>query len=294
MEWIKETFGVHKPIIAMCHLRALPGDPRYDPAKGLAWVVEKAQTDLRALQEGGVDAVMFSNEESLPYLTKVEPITTACMARIVAELRPELRLPFGVNVLWDAEASIDLAVATGASFVREIFTGVYASDFGLWNTNCGQVVRHQHAVQGQHIRLLFNIAPEAAGYLANRDVVEIARSTVFNAQPDALCISGLTAGAETSTDTLRRVKNALPDVAIFANTGVRLENVAAQLSVADGAIIGTTFKRDGYIWNEVDVKRVRAFMEKVREVRGDIALRNSADLLSTVVSHDLPEYSYSR
>ena len=26
-------------------------------------------------------------------------------------------------------------------------------------------------------------------------------------------------------------------------------------SIADGAIVGTTFKRDGHIWNEVDVDR---------------------------------------
>lgn len=268
MAWVKDLFGVRKPIIAMCHLRALPGDPDYDPAKGLAWVVEQARADLRALQNGGVDAVMFSNEASLPYLTKVEPITTACMARVVTELRPEIRIPFGVNVLWDPTASIDLAVATGAQFVREIFTGVYASDFGLWNTNAGEVARHQHAIHGQGIKLFFNIVPEAAGYLANRDVVDIARSTVFNARPDALCISGLTAGVETSADTLRRVKEALPEVVVFANTGVRLENVAAQLAVADGTITGTTFKRDGYIWNEVDGNRVRAFMDKVNEIRG--------------------------
>jgi len=268
MAWVKDLFGVRKPIIAMCHLRALPGDPDYDPAKGLAWVVEQARADLRALQSGGVDAVMFSNEASLPYLTKVEPITTVCMARVVTELRPEIRVPFGVNVLWDPTASIDLAVATGAQFVREIFTGVYASDFGLWNTSAGEVVRHQHTIHGQGIKLFFNIVPEAAGYLANRDVVDIARSTVFNARPDALCISGLTAGVETSADTLRRVKEALPEVVIFANTGVRLENVAAQLAVADGTITGTTFKRDGYIWNEVDGNRVRAFMDKVNEIRG--------------------------
>ena len=68
------------------------------------------------------------------------------MARIIGELRAEIRVPFGVNVLWDPLASIELAVATGARFVREIFTGVYASDFGLWNTNCGEVVRHQQRV----------------------------------------------------------------------------------------------------------------------------------------------------
>jgi len=46
-----------------------------------------------------VDAVMFSNERSLPYLTKVEPVTTAAMARVIAELYDEISIPFGVNVL---------------------------------------------------------------------------------------------------------------------------------------------------------------------------------------------------
>lgn len=268
MDWITETFRVEKPIIAMCHFRAMPGDPQYDAEKGMQWVVTQARRDLLALQEGGVDAVMFSNESSLPYLTRVEPITTAAMARVIAELYGDIRVPFGVNVLWDPTASIDLAVATGALFVREIFTGVYGSDFGLWNTNAGEVIRHQHAVGGEGVRLFFNIVPEAAAYLGERSIADIARSTVFNARPDALCVSGLTAGAETDASTLRTVKDAVPDTPVFANTGVRLENVAEQLAIADGTITGTAFKRDGYIWNEVDVERVRAFMERVNSIRG--------------------------
>jgi uncharacterized protein len=264
MSWIAELFGTEKPIIAMCHLRALPGDPQYDPEKGVAWVLEEARRDLHALQNGGVDAVMFSNEASLPYLLKVEPITYVTMARIIGELMPEIRVPYGVNVLWDPTASIDLAVATGAQFVREIISGVYAGDFGLWNTNAGEVVRHMHRVHGKGIRLLYNIVPEAAVYLAQRDPASIARSTVFNTGADALCVSGLTAGAEASQETLRLVKDAVPNTPVFANTGVRLENVDQQLAIADGAVVGTTFKRDGYIWNEVDEGRVRAFMEKVR------------------------------
>ncbi len=268
MTWIKELFGTCKPVIAMCHLRALPGDPGYDAQQGLDWVVERARADLRALQAGGVDAVMFSNECSLPYLTRVEPITTACMARIIAELFDDMNVPFGVNVLWDPIASIDLAVATGAAFVREIFTGVYASDYGTWDTNCGAAIRHQHAVGAQGVRLLFNIVPESAAYLAPRNVADIARSTVFNARPDALCVSGLTAGAETSPAALKVVKEAVPDTPVFANTGVRLSNIEQQLAIADGAVTGTAFKRDGFIWNEVDSQRVQAFMQKVKEVRG--------------------------
>jgi membrane complex biogenesis BtpA family protein len=267
MGWVQDLFGVTKPIIAMCHLRAMPGDPGYDPAKGVGWVIDMARRDLEALQAGGVDAVMFSNEFSLPYVTTEDIITVATMARVIGELRSTVKVPFGVNVLWDPMASIDLAVATGARFVREIFTGVYASDFGLWNTSSGDVIRHQHAIHGQGVRLLFNIVPEAATYLASRDVSDIARSTVFNTNPDALCVSGITAGVEASASILRKVKEAVPNTVVFANTGVRLANVEEQLAVADGAVVGTTLKRDGHTWNEVDRARVEAFMQKVRSVR---------------------------
>jgi len=139
MEWIKETFGTKKPIIAMCHFRALPGDLFYDKDGGMEKVVDYAREEFLALQEGGVDAVMFSNEFSLPYLTKVNPETTVAMARIIGELMPLIKIPFGVNVLWDPFASIDLACATGAKWIREIMSGVYASDFGLWNTDAGAI-----------------------------------------------------------------------------------------------------------------------------------------------------------
>ena len=267
MSWLDEVFKVKKPVIAMCHLQAMPGDPRYDPQKGMSWVIDKAREDLIALQNGGVDAVMFSNEFSLPYLTKVEPVTYTSMARIIGELRKDITVPYGVNVLWDPVASIDLAMAVDGCFVREIFTGVYASDFGIWNTNCGETVRHQYRIGAKHIKLLFNIVPEAAIYLGGRKIEDIAKSTVFNNLPDALCVSGLTAGAETDSSVLKSVKAVVGDTPVFANTGVRLNNIEQQLSAADGAVTGTTFKKDGAFFNQVDQARVKEFMDKVKEFR---------------------------
>ena len=246
----------------------LPGDPGYGGGRGMEQVITHVRHDLAVLQAGGVDGVMFSNEASQPYLTHVEPITVAAMARVVGEVLPDIHVPFGVNVLWDAMASIDLAVAVDAAFVREIFTGVYASDFGLWDTNCGAVIRHQHALGAHGVGLLFNIVPEAAAYLAPRAVADIARSTVFNARPDALCVSGLTAGVEASREVLVQVKQAVPDTVVLANTGVRLSTVADILRIADGAIVGTSLKRDGNIWNAADPERVREFMTAARQVPG--------------------------
>jgi len=266
-KWIRETFGTEKPIIAMCHIRALPGDPSYDAEGGMERVVELAHQDMMNLQEGGVDAIMFSNEFSLPYLLKVEPLTMACVARVIGEIKRDLHIPFGVNMLWDPIASIDVVTAVGGTFIREIMSGVYASDFGLWNTNSGEVARHKARAGNKDLKLMYNIVPEAARYLADRSVEEIARTTVFNACPDVLCVSGMTAGSETDTQILTRVKNAVPDTAVFCNTGCRADNIERQLSVADGAVVGTTFKVDGKFANLVDRARVKTFMDVVKAFR---------------------------
>lgn len=270
MTWLKEVIGTEKAIIAMCHFLPLPGDPYFDQEKGMEYVIEMARKDFLALQSGGVDAVLFSNEFSLPYLTDVKTETVAAMARIIGELMTDIQIPFGVNVLWDAKKSLDLAAATGAKFVREIFTGVYASDFGMWNTNVGETIRHQHRIGAKNVKLLFNIVPEAAKYMADREIESIAKSTVFNNRPDALCVSGLTAGAETDSAILKRVKDTVPDTVVLANTGMRMENLEQQLSIADGAVVGTTFKHDGKFENHVDPARVTSFMDKVKAFRSQI------------------------
>ena len=244
MNWMKELFQVEKPIIAMCHLQPLPGDPNYDEVGGMDKVITCARHDLHALQDGGVDGVMFSNEFSLPYLTKIEPITVGAMARVIGELKSEIKIPYG-----------------------EIISGVYASDFGLWNTNAGETARHRARIGGKNIKMLYNIVPEAAKYLADRDIADIARSTEFNHAPDALCVSGLTAGSETDTQVLKRVKDIVKRTPVLCNTGCNVDNIQRQLSVADGAVCATTFKVDGVFENPVDQARVKAFMDKVKEIR---------------------------
>ncbi len=267
MSWLKSIIGTEKAIIAMCHFLALPGDPAYDKKKGMDHVIEMAKKDLMALQEGGVDAVMFSNEFSMPYLRDVKTETVAAMARIIGQLKSTISIPYGVNVIWDAKKSLDLAAATDAKFVREIFSGAYASDFGLWDTDAGQTIRHQYRIGAKDVKVLYNIMPEASAYLSNRSLKEIAKTTVFNCRPDALLVSGDTAGAETDISCLKMVKDAVPQTLVLSNTGVNLNNVEAQLKIADGAIVGTTFKYDGIFENHVDVQRVKDFMDRVRSLR---------------------------
>jgi predicted TIM-barrel enzyme len=50
-------------------------------------------------------------------------------------------------------------------------------------------------------------------------------------------------------------------------SGVHEGNVVKLLSVADGVIVGTSFKQDGITTNPVDEKRVARLMAVVRESR---------------------------
>ncbi|MDR1793770.1 MAG: BtpA/SgcQ family protein [Erysipelotrichaceae bacterium] len=265
--WLKETFGTDKPIIAMLHLLPLPGDHKYDVAGGIDKVLKRAKSDLLALQDGGVDSVLICNEYSLPYKFNVDTCTVAAMASIIGQLKKDIKVPFGVHVAADECKTYDLAVAVGASFVRGTYTGAYAGDFGIADYKIGDLVRHKHNVGADDIRTLFILIPEAAKYLVDRDIADLVKSNLFYGQPDALLVSGLVAGHEVDTQIMSKVKNVAEDCPVFANNGVKLENVKEQLAIADGAIVGTTFKYDGKFYNEVDPARVKAFMDLVKSFR---------------------------
>ena len=166
----RKVFGEKKPAIAMVHFGALPGAPLYDDKAGLAGLVAGARKDLAALQAAGFDAVMFGNENDRPYEFKVDTASTAAMAYVIGALRPEIKVPFGVNVLWDPMSSIALAAATGASFVREIFTGTYASDMGTWSPDAGAAFRYRDRLGRHDLALLFNVSAEFAYSLDRRNL----------------------------------------------------------------------------------------------------------------------------
>jgi len=266
MERFRRIFGVAKPIIAMAHLRPLPGSPLYDRERGMDGIIEGVLADIDSLQSGNVDAIMFGNEGDRPYLTEATPESLSAMTAVVAEAKRKLRVPWGVNYLWDPVASVALAHATGAQFVREVFTGVYDADMGLWIPDAAAAVRLRASL-GAECALFYNINAEFASPVGHRSHAERARSAVFASLADAICVSGPMTGQAVEVSILEEVRGAVPTTPVIANTGVRLENAASILAVADAAIVGTSFKRNGDTWNEVDPERVERFMAKVHALR---------------------------
>jgi uncharacterized protein len=255
----RKVFPREKTLIAMAHLRPLPGTPLYDAESGLEGVIESLRMDLEVLQESGFDAVMFCNEGDRPYSLRAGYEGVAALTRVVAELAPP-DWPFGVDFLWDARAALAVAAATGAAFMREVTTGVYESDMGLWNTDAAAVLRERRRLQTD-VAVLMNVTPEFASQIGHRSVGEVAHSAVVSSLADAILVSGPMAGSEPDIEALREAKDAVgAEVPVLVNTGAKSTNVAAFLEVADGAIVGSDLKVDGYTWNPVDAERVKRFL----------------------------------
>lgn len=261
------VFGNHKPVIAMVHLGALPGSPLHDSEAGIGGIVDAARRDLQALQRAGVDAVMFGNENDRPYEFAVDTASTATMAYVIGQLRGEITVPFGVNVLWDPMSTIALAAATGAAFVREIFTGSYASDMGPWTPDAGKAMRYRDRLHRHDLVMLYNVSAEFAYSLDQRPLADRARSAVFSSIPDAILVSGAITGEAARMADLEAVKAVLPTTPVLANTGVKHATVKDVLRIADGCIVGSSLKVDGNTWNAVDPDRAAEFMRLVRETR---------------------------
>ena len=267
MRRFQNVFGPAKPVIGMVHLGARPGAPLHDTQTGLDGLVTAALADLVALQAAGFDAVMFGNENDRPYEFDVDRASTATMAYVIGRLRDRITVPFGVNVLWDPMSTVALAAATGAAFVREIFTGTYASDMGPWTPDAGAAMRYRNRLGASDVAMLYNVSAEFADSLDRRSLADRARSAVFSSIPDAVLVSGAITGEAARMEDLEAVKAVLPDTPVLANTGVKHATVADVLRVADGCIVGSALKVDGDTWNPVDPERAKDFMDRARAAR---------------------------
>lgn len=260
-------FGTGKPVIAMAHFPALPGTPRHERGTSVDELAERVSTDVGHLLAGGVDAILFCNEDDRPYSLRVGAEIPATMAAVIADVRPTDR-PFGVDILWDPMAAMALAKATGASFMREVVTGAYESDMGVWAPDAAELYRYRRRLDADDVLVMGNITPEFASPLGTRTVAQRARSAVTSSLLDAVLIAGPMAGAEPDLSTLREAKEAVAGaVPVLMNTGARADNIGRFLEVADGVIVGSGLKVDGHTWNPVDPARVTAFMAAVREAR---------------------------
>lgn len=225
-------------------------------------VVGRALEDATALAEGGMDGILVENFLDVPfYADAVPPETVAAMARVLTALVRATPLLVGVNVLRnDARAALAVAAATGASFIRvNVHTGVMWTDQGMIQGRAADTLR-QRAALGSDVAILADVLVKHAtpppGLMPDR----AASDTWARGLADALVVTGSGTGESTDLEALAPVRQGAPTAPVLVGSGVTMENVAAVMAAADGAIVGTSLTRERRAGSGVDLDAVRALV----------------------------------
>ncbi|MFA7117792.1 MAG: BtpA/SgcQ family protein [Sphaerochaetaceae bacterium] len=265
---MKEIFKVEKPMIGMVHLPALPGSPLYDETKGIKFIQETVNTDVKTLIDAGFDALSFSNEGDRPYLSNVDKSTVATMARVIALATEKVRIPFGLSVLADSDAAIAIGNAVGANFVRIFLSWVFVGDWGIVDPCAGALLRGKRNINGT-MKTIANISGHTAP-LGNRSLKDIAAGAVKFGLADALCLGGTTAGAPIDIEDIKAARAGSCGEPVIAGTGVSINNMNTYLPIVDGVIVGTSLKYDKDTFKPVNPESAKAFIRKANEVRNSL------------------------
>lgn len=166
MSFLTSMFKTEKPVIGMLHLRPLPGDPLFYPGGIVSQVVEAAKRDLEALQQGGVDGILITNELSMPYEQHVSPSTLASMGYVIGALSHDLSTPWGAEAIYDGDATIELCAAVDAQFTRCNFCGAWAGDLGLINRDFAHTMRRKAALRLDDLKLFHFITSEGGRFIS--------------------------------------------------------------------------------------------------------------------------------
>ncbi len=261
---MEKLFGKRRSVIGVVHLLPLPGAPRYSSMEA---VRRRALQDALALQNGGVDALLFENYGDLPfYPGRVEPHVVACMCSVIEEVRREVSLPFGVNVLRnDAISALAVAFATGGRFVRvNVHAGVRVAGEGVLTGRAHETLRYR-ALLGSSTWILADISVKHSAPLAEVSLEEEIEANVQRGGADAIIITGRRSGEAPEPEMVRRAAE-LASVPVVVGSGVSPENVQELLEHADACIVGSWF-RGGSLKQPVNEHLVRELMRVVEGLR---------------------------
>lgn len=263
---IKTFNGVSKPVIGCLHMSALPGTPYYDADLSIKDHINRLKNDAKILMSLGYDAVVFANEGDRPYQSHVPPEIIATYVRIACEVIPELKTPYGCGVLIDPFATIAVANAIDASFVRTYVSNTYEGTFGHQEFIPAEIFRYQRQINAEKVRI-YTYFEAHAGVCADTRSTEDQIASGFATMPiSGMIIGGPRAGLAPDQAQFSEIRKAFPDKPLILGSGANTENIAALLSNSDGVIIGTSIKRDRYLYNEIDPVRAEAFIRAAKNI----------------------------
>lgn len=243
------AFPNPKPILGMLHLSGGTAAEK----------LEIAKQELADLRDGGVDAVVVEN-----YFGDKDDVRS--VLEWLEGKYPDLTV--GVNVLHDHRMAFELARQFRINFIQmDSVAGhlepVADADFA----------EELQALRGQVDAALlggvrFKYQPVNSGRSEAEDLL------IGQGRCDAFVVTGAATGEETDIAKVERFRSVVGnDFPLLIGAGMTVENAAAQLAVADGAIVGSYFKDTHVDTGRVLAAHVQELMHVVETARSHAAPR---------------------
>ncbi len=261
-ELIAKLMGAEKYVLACAHLIALPGSPAYDREGGMKKIIDQALRDTKILLDNGVTSILFVNEADIPYYEHLPIEGVAAFATVVNTVvnKLNIKIPYGINSIFDTTTGVAVANATGATFLRGNFFGVWATRYGLLSTQAPTLFRLKSNLgmkQQEPPYFFCNIGNAVGADLTGTNAVEQAKAHAhdIHAQAHAWSI------APDDLDLVKKVAEATPDFPVVVAKSTNHDNLKKLMEVFDGTIVASCLHEGGKLFAQVDAERTERFMK---------------------------------
>lgn len=254
-------FGSPRALIGMLHVGALPGTPAAH--HGIDKLAQVAVAEARLYRDAGFHALLLENMHDRPYENGgVGPEIVAAMTAIGREVKREVALPLGVQVLAGANReAVAVAHACGAEFVRvEGFVFAHVADEGVIESSAAALLRYRRAIGAERVRVFADVKKKHAAHALTADVslADTARAAEFFLA-DGVVVTGAATGQPAAPADVDAVTDAV-GLPVLVGSGLTPANLPRYVR-AHGLIVGSAAKQGGRWSNPVDPAAVRALAE---------------------------------
>ena len=248
--------------ISMLQTPPLPGSYRYE-SQGLGEIIDFVLNEAGILNEYGFNAYILQNMGDMPVQQKSRPEAIAFLTLIAKEVKRNFpHTPLGILINWDGVASLAVAEAAGADFVRveHLYTGVEVTSTGLFTAQCCEIIEMKKRLNSK-MPIFADVYEPHAVPLGAKNIGDAAWEAIYEAYADGLFISGKK--MEESIDLVDCAKERVPGIKIFLGGGATADNVIQLLQHFDGICVGAWIK-NGSLRNPIDKEKAKKFIENVK------------------------------
>lgn len=253
-----------KFVIGMVHCLALPGTAGFsgDCDKILSQAVQDALT----LEKAGVDAIIVENMGDDPFAALLDTPQVAALSAATALVKQAVKIPVGVDAAFnDCVAALSIAKINGCDFIRvPVFVDTVEFYGGIIQPCARLCMQTRRNLDAENIMVLADIQVKHTNMVLPQVTIEASAKAAIGCGADGLIITGSAIGVETPIEMIEKVKK-LSRIPVIAGSGVNAHNINEQLNIADGAIIGSSLKKDGVITNPISYELVREVLGGLRK-----------------------------